>query len=701
MQGQVVLEERPIPQPAQAPGQPIDPVVLFQDLSQSQPQPNQMIAYPAQGDVVSLAFLPDGRTVAAALSHLGAGRAVPGQVAFFSLPVMPIPNANANPNQPQVFPPPPLARAPIRGHFGPIWGLAIESDGQSLVTVGGDASIRLWDTVGAKLLAVSAGVRDDGPVEKRVMVHLDPVEAVAISPDGARVVTATVSAGVTLWDAVNRSLIGRLRDPAGPVRALAISPDGKILATGGDGKAVSLWNAATALPIDKLKGHEGPITALAFSPDGKMIASGSKDASVTLWDVARKKEIVTLARHTSAVTCLAFSADGTMLATGGLDYTVKLWEVPSGQFRDSFEGHKDVVDTVAFSPDGATLASGDRAGTVRTWDVANRSEKRTFPPLTEPVRALAFAPDGLTLIGAGDDAAIRRWDVADGRMVALQAGAHAGPIRAMALARDGQTLATGGDDREIKVWNVAVRLAPRPFAPLEGGVQQLAVSPDGKTLATASSDYFVRIWDVATGRERTTPIHFDGGAVRLAFSPDSETLATLPVHTPVDAAKLWDVASGRLKAHSELNTPEGWAVAIAPDGRSWATSDNATIHVWGIATSRQVRDFSGAPGSIRAIAFSPDGKTLAAGSLNGAVTTWDIADNKKIRAIFKPSTRSIAALAFLPDGKALAIAGEDRMVRILDVATGEVRQTLRGPKKPITGLAVAPRWPDRRLCFGR
>ncbi len=145
-----------------------------------------------------------------------------------------------------------------------------------------------------------------------------------------------------------------------------------------------------------------------------------------------------------------------------------------------------------------------------------------------------------------------------------------------------------------------------------------------------------------------------------------------------------------MKHHSELNTPDGWAVAFAPDGRGWATSDGAKVHFWSLAEGRPVRDFAGASAPIRALAFAPDGQTMAAGSTDGSVTLWDTADNKKFRAIFKPSTRTISTLAFSPDGKTIALGGLDRAVHLIDASSGEVRLTLRGPRKAITGLAFSP-----------
>ena len=97
-----------------------------------------------------------------------------------------------------------------------------------------------------------------GPEQDRLMTHLDPVVAVAFTPDGKKVATATGSSFISLWDVTTHEVLQMLRDPAGAVRALAISPDGLTLVTGGDGKVVKLWDLATGRERASLQGPRRP-----------------------------------------------------------------------------------------------------------------------------------------------------------------------------------------------------------------------------------------------------------------------------------------------------------------------------------------------------------------------------------------------------------------------------------------------------------
>jgi RNA polymerase sigma factor (sigma-70 family) len=171
------------------------------------------------------------------------------------------------------------------------------------------------------------------------------------------------------------------------VRFAVLSPDEKTCAWGstayGDFSIV-LWDLARNQELHRFKGHNGSALALAFSPDGKTLASGSMDGTARLWDVASGKALHVLRGHKERVAAVAFSPDGKALATGGYDGKVLVWDAAAGTLLDEFRGHQAWVESVHYSPDGRVLVSGgpgaandrgQRNEEAFLWDVTGRARK--------------------------------------------------------------------------------------------------------------------------------------------------------------------------------------------------------------------------------------------------------------------------------------------------------------------------------------
>ena len=282
--------------------------------------------------------------------------------------------------------------------------------------------------------------------------HGGMVRAVAVSPDGARVLSGSFDYSAKLWDFVEQKEIGELNEHNGPVNAVAFLPDGRRALTASDDRTAILWDLKTLKVERRLEGHGHKVMAVAVSRDGRRAATGSWDRSVRIWDLAGGRAIAALS-HQSPVNAVVFAVGGNVVVSGGHDGMLRAWSVPDGRPLGQVAGHAMGIAQLAVSADGRSLLSAGIDEKLKLWALPDLREVRTFSGHEGQIYGVAFSPDGTTALSSGRDGQVIRWDLATGKPIRF-IRAHEKPAWAVAYTPDGRFALSASSDETVRVWHL-------------------------------------------------------------------------------------------------------------------------------------------------------------------------------------------------------------------------------------------------------
>ncbi|MFI7544898.1 hypothetical protein [Actinoplanes sp. NPDC049599] len=583
----------------------------------------------------------------------------------------------------------------------------LTADGRTLVSVGAKA-VLTWDVATHRRTATAPGLDADA-----WSVLTD------VSPDG-RTLALSTDRGIQFRDLASGRLSGVLPD-ATQDESGSFGPSGRIflrdVTDPGTGRTgVQIWDLRQRRmlfhqPLESA-GPEGTLHADAGADD-RTVAFCSSGRPLEVWDVVRRKRLPALTASGVRQGCVQharLTPDGrTLVVVVGAG--VRVWDVASGRLRAVFA--QPGIEEIAVSPDGAFVVTSD-ADDIRLWRTGESDRPVFRHPLAgeEPTQLrLDVAQRRIRYLDSFSGSVVRTLDVTG----AVEPAWHAEPLEAAVFSPGGATLATmprTGDHARWQLWDgrtgrrgrelpgdlcPADPAGPEPspdLIPLAAdsdeprvGIGQgdsclslLTFDAAGRTAAYAAGPtppelpVLFPVWDLAAGRAARTlrlaepPDDPEQQTVNeangIALSPDGATL--LISHTPEgEVTEIWDVRRGvRTGTVPDVG---GEALVIRPDGALLVTSHDQLVDL----RSRRVEQRALGVGDTSVLAFSPDGRYLAAGDHLGRVTLWD-GDVRRRLGVYPGTsadgTEAVSGLAFSPDGRTLAVAGSAGTLQLWDTS---------------------------------
>ena len=425
--------------------------------------------------------------------------------------------------------------------------------------------------------------------------------------------------------------------------------------------------------------------SVCWSPDGLWLAVAN-GMIVRLFDFqSGKPELMhVLVGHNDTIKTVEFNMDGDRLATGSLDGTVRIWNA-EGREQFVYRGHEDAVLDVSWHPDGQRLASGGNDGTVRIWSI----DGTTIAVLSDheaPVNSVAWNPNGQLLASGCENKTIRYWDAEGSPGLIIEA--HIGPVRGLQWNHQGTKLVSCDygiessneqkeDQSHLKIWDTDGQLVSSVF--VGQPLTDVCWSPGG-TRVLAGSWRNAKMWVpgdpqaqiIVSNGSHNGVVKIDG-FVPVAWRPSGDLIAAgSTVVSMIDESEtlmtLRDVVLS--------------SVGLSPDGKLLGVGrGNATFDIF---DSDGHQRFHSSPlastrySQMHAFCWNPDGKTFIPGvRYLLTIQQFDAAGDKVANPVQMPGdTRSVA---WSRDGRYVAAAGDRQVVSLLDLETNEVRQVGEHP----------------------
>jgi len=591
-----------------------------------------------------------------------------------------------------------------------IVALAASPDGRRLAWAGNQGFIRMWDF---ELQDVAWEKRTDNTATMNTL---------AFSTDGKILASADSKAEIIFWDTVTGKILRIIHPEISSILSLAFSPDGSSLAYGGvsQGNDINLFikNLDTGdFKSFNIRPLKNDVLSIAWSPDSKLLASAGRERIVRIWDVSNAKELLKFEKFDGPAKSLAFSPNGQWLATGANDESLPFdknilmwdislctnlqdstsqeagispWDTPACKQQEpvSFIGQDADVSSIAFSPDGALLATGDTSGVTHLWDVRYRELLKQEPPKAAGIiSAITFSQvkDNLLLEIGSLDRTISLNNLMSADSLIAENKTTAGVADSIAFLSQDSLRAVGGDGNQTLLWGGNASGEISQAGTFESKSNIYALSQDGRSFATVVED----------GQQGRIEIWSVGGANSILSipAPVGKVIASQETSAGQTITQTETTSLGTLR--SLAFSPDGSLLAAgvcAERDQTLNLCPHNEIHLWRVASGDPVAQFPVEHSSaILSLAFSPDGKILASGGGDSAIYLRNVQDGRLLGLPLIGQGAPVTALAFSPVGSRLASGSSNSLLALWNVDSAQlIGDPISGMSGTITGLAFNP-----------
>ncbi len=529
-------------------------------------------------------------------------------------------------------------------------------------SVSGIAFLDPWTLITAHADGTVRQIRIDTgtlSVEHWWKAHYAPIVDVRITPDRTRLITSGNDGRIAVWSLRTGSLEHSWIAHAEGLYSIEISPDGRRLATGGRSNVVRVWDFNTRSLLRECRGHDQAVVSLAFHPRTGELYSGSSDRRILVWgDTGLPRELAS-DEAPLEVRSIGFdeAGDNLLIADGRGVRVIG----PDGLPRSVALAATSVSRGVWTGPNQVTVFEAD--GLVRSWSterlpsIAMRSVTRSW------VFGIDVSPDGTRIVSGGGEGRVELLDPQTLAPIVTTHLPNQARQRAVKFSADGGSIAMGGSDGAIRILDASTLEIRRTFARSTAEVYSVAFSPDGSTLAAGSADRLITLWDVRTGALVAEFPRTEGIPRTLVYSPDGRTIYAAGGRS---SALVWDVESRKLVRELPLEASP-WAVAVSPDGKTLAAGTYAAgVEFVDLATGERRIGNAKHQLVVAGLHFGSSGNLLVSSGDDGTIKLWD-PRSATLLASLDVGRGQVPCVALSPDERYLVGGHQSGEVSLCDL----------------------------------